>query len=150
MTWLEEHLLIVWFILTLNAFIYGVRKLATDKCTCFSPSNGDLNRKQCRVLANAQGEHVVFMSFILEMEDLRRFSKTASEVQILLTLPSIKQQNNNSTAEHQKQTAALLPAPLGVVDLFLQGDRLAEEAVYVFEVHAAVGHALHGTTEPEG
>lgn len=33
---LEEHdLLIVWLIFILNAFIYGVRKLATEKCTCF-------------------------------------------------------------------------------------------------------------------
>lgn len=64
MLWLEEHdLLIVWLIFILNAFIYGVRKLATEKCTCFLPSNGDSNRNQTHILAHKLGEHVVSLIF---------------------------------------------------------------------------------------
>lgn len=41
----------------------------------------------------------------------------------------------------------LLPASLRVAYLFLHADGLTEEAVNVFEVHAAVRHALHSTAE---
>lgn len=41
----------------------------------------------------------------------------------------------------------LLPASLRVANLFLHADGLTEEAVNVFEIHAAVCHALHGTAK---
>ncbi len=37
----------------------------------------------------------------------------------------------------------LLPASLRAANLFLHADGLTQEAVDVFEVHAAVCHALH-------
>lgn len=43
----------------------------------------------------------------------------------------------------------LLPAALRVADLFLHADSLTEEAVNIFEIQAAVRHALHSTAKKQ-
>lgn len=40
-----------------------------------------------------------------------------------------------------------LPASLRAADLLLHADGLSQEAVNIFEIHAAVGHASYGTVE---
>lgn len=47
----------------------------------------------------------------------------------------------------KQQNCCLLPASLRVANLFLHANGLTEEAVNVFEIHAAVRHALHGTAK---
>lgn len=56
-----------------------------------------------------------------------------------MTRSEKKQQKNNN--------CCLLPASLRVANLFLHANGLTEEAVNVFEIHAAVRHALHGTAK---